>query len=130
MGGLTSNPPWLRHWLFIHEAVNPRTEDDSEQNRTASLPDSNLICVGLQCTCINRSISVPGPPLWNKLPPALRQISESSYELTQTSPFKISLRLFHSKLKTLLFSKSYPDLSSSSSPPSLSQLQTPSTIAV
>src|SRR6218665_3806975 len=54
------------------------------------------------------------PPLWNKLPPALRQISESSYELTQTSLLKISPRLFHSKIKTLLFSKSYPDLSSSS----------------
>src|SRR6218665_482179 len=32
----------------------------------------------------------------------------------QTSPLEISARLFHSKLKTLLFSKSYPDLSSSS----------------
>src|SRR6218665_2760168 len=62
----------------------------------------------------NRSIAVALPPLRNKLPPALRQISESSYELTQTSPFKISPRLFLSKLKTLLFSKSYPDSSSSS----------------
>src|SRR6218665_2813164 len=65
----------------------------------------------------NHSIAVAVPPLWNKLPPALRQISESSYELTQTSPLKISLRLFHSQIKTLLFSKSYPDLSSSSYPP-------------
>src|SRR6218665_4201022 len=48
----------------------------------------------------NPSIAVAAPPLWNKLPPALRQISESSYELTQTSPLKISPRLFHSKLKT------------------------------
>src|SRR6218665_154564 len=62
----------------------------------------------------NRSIAVAVPILWNKLPPALRQISESSYELTQTSPLKISPRLFHSKLKTLPFGKSYPDLSSSS----------------
>src|SRR6218665_293524 len=62
----------------------------------------------------NRSIAVAVPPLWNKLPPALQQISESSYELTQTSPLKISPWLFHSKLKTLLFGKSYPDLSSSS----------------
>src|SRR6218665_1918184 len=54
----------------------------------------------------NRSIAVAVPPLWNKLPPALRQISESSYDLTQTSPLKISPRLFHSKLKTLLFGKS------------------------
>src|SRR6218665_1815059 len=62
----------------------------------------------------NRSIAVAVPPLLNKLLPALRQISESSYELTQTSPLKISPRIFHSKLKTLLFGKSYPDLSSSS----------------
>src|SRR6218665_2285534 len=62
----------------------------------------------------NRSIAVAVPPLWNKLPPALRQISDPSYELTQTSPLAIPPQLFHSKLKTLLFSISYPDLSSSS----------------
>src|SRR6218665_2394365 len=62
----------------------------------------------------NRSIALAVPPLWNKLPPALRQISESSYVLTQTSQLKISPRLFLSKLKTLLFGKFYPDLSSSS----------------
>src|SRR6218665_3621537 len=61
----------------------------------------------------NRSIAVAAPPLWNKLPPALRQMSDPSYELTQTSPLAISPQLFHSKLKTLLFSKSYPDPSSS-----------------
>jgi len=61
----------------------------------------------------NRSIAVAVPPLWNKLPPALRQISDPSYELTRTSPLAISPQLFHSKLKTLLFSKSYPDSSSS-----------------
>src|SRR6218665_1896368 len=71
------------------------------------------------------------PPLWSKLPPALRQISDPSYELTQTSPLAISPQLFHSKLKPLLLSNSYPDLSSSSIvPPFPSQLQTPSTIAV
>src|SRR6218665_556045 len=31
------------------------------------------------------------PPLWNKLSPALQQISDPSYELTQTSPLAISL---------------------------------------
>src|SRR6218665_3307360 len=65
-------------------------------------------------------------PLWNKLPPALRQISESSYELTQMSPHNISPRFFHSKLKTLLFGKSYPDLSSCSSlPPHLNSKHHP-----
>src|SRR6218665_2302215 len=61
----------------------------------------------------NRSIDVAAPPLWNKLPPELRQMSDPSYELTQTSPLAISPQLFHSKLKTLLFSESYPDSSSS-----------------
>ena len=32
-----------------------------------------------------------------------------SYELTKTSSLALSLQLFHSKLKTLLFSKSNPD---------------------
>jgi|SRR6218665_1009846 len=35
------------------------------------------------------------------------------YELIQTEPLAISPQLFHSKLKTLLFNKSYPESSSS-----------------
>jgi len=54
----------------------------------------------------NRSIAIA---LWNKLPPVLPQISDPSYERTQTSPLAISPQLFHSKMKTLLFSKSYPN---------------------
>ena len=43
----------------------------------------------------------------------------------------ISPQLFYSKLKTLLFGKSYPNSSSSAYlPPSPSQLQTPSTLTV
>src|SRR6218665_3034106 len=61
----------------------------------------------------SRSAGLGGTSLWNKLPPALRQMSDPSYELTQTSPLAISPQLFHSKLKTLLFSESYPDSSSS-----------------
>src|SRR6218665_3615015 len=48
---------------------------------------------------------------WNKLPPALRQISDPSYELTQTSPLAISPHLFHSKLKTLLLIHRLPHTS-------------------
>src|SRR6218665_3776231 len=59
-----------------------------------------------------RSTAIAVPPLWNKLPPALRQLSDPSYELTKTPPLAISPQLFHSKLKTH-FNKSYPDLSSS-----------------
>src|SRR6218665_2654463 len=49
----------------------------------------------------------------NKLLPVLRQISDLSYELTKTLHLATSPQLFHSKLKTLLFNKSYPDSSSS-----------------
>jgi len=34
---------------------------------------------------------------WIKLPPALRQLSDSSYELTKTAPLAIFPQLFHSK---------------------------------
>jgi len=44
----------------------------------------------------------------------------SSYERTQISPLAISPQIFHSKLKTLLRSKSYPDSYSS---PYLSQVK-------
>src|SRR6218665_2139860 len=74
----------------------------------------------------NRSIAVAVPPLWNKLPPALRHISDPSYELTRISPLAISPQLFHSKLQTLLISKSYPDSSSSPClPPRLNSKQHP-----
>src|SRR6218665_1963808 len=62
-----------------------------------------------QCKLNNIAV----PPLWNKLPPALRQLSDPSYELTKTPPLAISPQLFHPKLKPLFFNKSYPDLSSS-----------------
>jgi len=62
----------------------------------------------------DRSIAIAVPPLWNKLPPALRQI----FELTKTSPLAISPQLFHSKLKARLFNKCYIDSSSSPCLPS------------
>ena len=36
-------------------------------------------------------IAVPLPPLWNRLPPALRKLSDPSYELTKSPPLAISL---------------------------------------
>jgi len=60
----------------------------------------------------------------NKLPAVLPQISDPSNELAQASPLAISPKLFHSKLKTLLFSQSYPDWSSSTHLPSLSTQNT------
>src|ERR1043165_3207599 len=61
----------------------------------------------------NRSIAIAVPPLWNKHPPALRQISDPSYEVTKTPPLATSPQVFHSKLKTLLFDKSYPESNTS-----------------
>src|SRR6218665_2746457 len=48
-----------------------------------------------------------------------------SYKRTKTSPLAISPQLFHPKLKTLLFNKSYPYSSSS---PYLPPVSTPNTI--
>src|SRR6218665_1680367 len=82
---------------------------------TCSSPALTLLrpSVTLSLKFADRSIAIAVPPLWNKLPPALRQLSDPSYKLTKTSPLAISPQLFHSKLKTLLFNKSYPDLTSS-----------------
>jgi len=54
----------------------------------------------------NRSIAIAVPPLWNKLPPILRKISDPYYKLTKTSRLAISPQPFHSKLKTLNSNKS------------------------
>src|SRR6218665_978536 len=65
------------------------------------------------------------PASLEQTPTSLRQLSDPSYELTKTLPLAISPQLFHSKLKTLLFNKSYADLFSSR--PSL-PVSTPNTI--
>src|SRR6218665_1709422 len=96
----SSQPSYLRQLFTIQP---PRSTRSS----------STLTLLRPSVKFSNRSIAVAVPPLWNKLPPALRQISVPSYELTRTSPLAISPQLFHSKLKTLLFSKSYPDSSTS-----------------
>src|SRR6218665_368344 len=101
-----SQPSYLRQ-LFT---IQPPRSTRSSTTLTLSTPPFCYLVTEIFQSLHSHAL----PPLWNKLPPALRQISESSYELTQTSLLKISPRLFHSKLETLLFSKSYPDLSSSS----------------
>src|SRR6218665_3388003 len=100
----SSQPSYLRQFFTIQPSRSTRSSSTLTLLRpsvTSSLKFSN------------RSIAVAVPPPWNKLPPALRQISDPSYELPRTSPIAISPQLFHNKLKTLLFSKSYPDSSSS-----------------
>src|SRR6218665_1120240 len=62
------------------------------------------------------------PPLRKKLRPTSRHIATNNYLTHPTSTPNLTSchQLFHSKLKALLFSKSYPDSSSSPSglPPS------------
>ena len=100
----TSQPSYLRQ-LFT---VQPLRSTRSSSTLTLLRPS-----VTSSLKFANRSIAIAVPPLWNKLPPVLRQISDPSYELTKTSPLAISPQVFHSKLKTLLFHKSYPDSFSS-----------------
>src|SRR6218665_3377075 len=105
-------PCGLHIWLVGKIQTNQHLESAYYPPQSANLQ----ICKSAFYPCpkfSNRSIAVAVPTLWNKLPPALRQISDTSYEITQTSPLAISPQLFHSKLKTLLFSTSYPDSSSS-----------------
>src|SRR6218665_549501 len=100
----SSQPPYLSQ-LFT---IQPPRSTRSSSALTLLRPS-----VTSSLKFADRSIAIAGPPLWNKLPPALRQLSDPSYELTKTSPLAISTQLVHSKLKTQLFNKSYPNLSSS-----------------
>src|SRR6218665_3600272 len=38
----------------------------------------------------DRSIAIAVPPLWNKLPPALKKLSDPSYEITKSPPLAVS----------------------------------------
>jgi hypothetical protein len=62
-----------------------------------------------------RSFSYIAPSLWNNLPPSMRQPSRRSSSETHSQPnstnpqpLALSRSLFHSTLKTLLFSRSHP----------------------
>src|SRR6218665_135500 len=71
----SSQRSYLRQWFTIQPPRPTRSSSTLTLLRpsvTSSLKFSN------------RSIAVP--PLWNKLPPALPQISDPSYKLTQISP--------------------------------------------
>src|SRR6218665_3703904 len=71
----SSQPSYLRQLFTIQRLRSTRSSTTLTLLRrsvTSSLKFSN------------RSIALALPPLWNKLPPALRQMSDPSYELTQT----------------------------------------------
>jgi hypothetical protein len=101
---LQSSQPFYLRQLFT---IQPQRSTRSSSALTLLRPS-----VTSSLKFSNRSIAIAVPPLWNKLPPTLRQLSTPSYELTKTSPLAISPEVFHSKLKMLLFRKSYPDFSS------------------
>jgi len=99
----TSQPSYLRQLFTIQPPRSTRSSSALTLLRpsiTSSLKFSN------------RSIAIAVPPIWNELPPELRQISDPSYHLTKSPPLAVSPKVFHSKLKTLLFLKSYPDFPS------------------
>ena len=54
----------------------------------------------------DRSFRYASPSLWNNLPASFRQLRSSS--VTTITPSITSLSLFHSRLKTHLFHKSFP----------------------
>ena len=60
-------------------------------------------CITLSRPSVTSSLKFASRSIAIAVPPALRQISNPSYELTKTSHLAISPQLFHSKLKTLLF---------------------------
>src|SRR6218665_3771692 len=103
--GLSSRP--LLHCINAF-LICPNTVPPSFQ--MTGIRRGSRSIINTTCQYLHGHIAVP--PIWNKLPPVLRHISVPSYELTQTSPLAISPQLFHSKIKTLLFDKSYPDSSS------------------
>src|SRR6218665_1885880 len=107
-----SQPSYLRQQFTIQPSRSTRSLTLIRPSVTSSLTFYNLY------------IAIAVPPLWNKLPPVLRQTSDPFDELTKTSPLAISPQLLHSKLKTQLFNKSYPDSSSS---PYLLPISTPNT---
>src|SRR6218665_3063678 len=102
---LQSSQPFYLRQLF--------TTQPSRSTRSSSALTLLRPSVTLSLKFADRSIAIAVPPRWNKLPPALRKSSDPSYELTKSPSLAISPQLSHSKLKTLLFNKSYPDSSSS-----------------
>src|SRR6218665_135262 len=99
-----SQPSYLRQLFTIQPLRSTRSSSTLTLLRpsvTSSIKFSNC------------SIAIAFPLFGKKLPLVKPQISDPSYERTHTFLLAISPQLFHSKLKTLLFSKSYLDSSAS-----------------
>src|SRR6218665_1771257 len=83
----SSQPSYLRQLFTIQP---PRSTQSSSTLTVSSLLRPSVTS---SLKFSNRSTAVAVPPRWNKLPPAFRQISDPSYELTQTFPLSTALSL-------------------------------------
>jgi hypothetical protein len=108
-----SKPSYLRELFTIQETRSTR----SSSGLTLSRPS-----ITSHLKFSERAISYTAPRLWNDLPLDFRKFSilPSSSPIIHShlphAPLLITPRAFHSKLKSHLFRKSYPD---SSDPPSI-----------
>lgn len=89
-------PTYIAELLKIQTSTKTRSSDCVSLTRPSN-PSRLKIT--------DRSFYYQAPAIWNNLPPDLRQHSPSNSQLT---PLNLSASLFHSKLKTYLFKKSYP----------------------
>jgi len=104
----TSQPSYLNNQI----SVQPRRSTCSSSVVTLSRPPT----ISLKIT--DRSFRYASPRLWNQLPDSLRQPNQSCLDSSHSlvnpslssSPLSSSITpsLFHSRLKTYLFNKSFP----------------------
>src|SRR6218665_2099871 len=93
---IQSNITHIQHTSILPALLPPSAIHDATTSFNPLLFHSNIILrpsVTSSLKFSNRPIAIAVPPHWNNLPPVLRQISDPSYELTQTSPLAISPRL-------------------------------------
>ena len=100
----TSQPTYLHNLISLQTDNNTRSSDVVTLARPS--PASSL-------KVTDRSFQYASPHLWNQLPSSLRELVSPLYAYLNPSfcsPLSPSITpsLFHSKLKTYLFGKSFP----------------------
>ncbi len=99
---LTYHAVQSRQPIYLAELLKFQTSTKTRSSNCVSLirpPNPSRLKI------TDRSFYHQAPAIWNNLPPSLRQHSLPNSKL---SPLDLSTSLFHSKLKTYLFNKSYP----------------------
>jgi len=99
---LTYNAPQFNQSAYLHDPLSIQSSSRTRSSDSVTLVrPSNPSYLKIT----NRSFHHQAPILWNSLPPSLRQHSlpSSTFPVINLSP-----HLFHSKLKTYLFLKSFP----------------------